>query len=294
MKNLINGHKKVFFGISIIAVILVVFIIFKVNTNNTNSKHGNNNSYTNNKTITFNQLANDNKERLWFDVHGFSNSPDTLNVSTDLKRDNGINALYVTKNGYITKYDSSNVTNSTDPKYKNNKLTIADISKYSDKEIIEKFKELDKLNFEAYINGWVTNSNALNKPDDANTYKALKYNVPKKSKIEIEASDDGTDNKITNEVITNVYEWKADEIANSDPNSDGGIIGGKIEFKPGYYKKESLMLGARKINNSLPKTNIVDGINYGGLGGNILTKIGKDQTLTFDSYDDKNVKRGNN
>lgn len=300
MKSLKNGNKGFFYGIIVIIFVTIVCAVLTIaNKHATKSENKNNNSNStvnskSNSSMSFSELAYENKERLWFSFEGFTNSPSTMAVSTNLDRNKEVKTLFVTKNGYITKYNAENVgtTANIDNDSNTKKLSIKDINKYSDKEIIEKFKQLDKENFESNIKEEIYLKTSIGEDEQANTYKSMTYSAPKSGKLEILATDNGTSDQITNEKLNGIYTWKTDDYNDSEQNhKEDGTIQYPIKFKPGYFKKESFVIGIQNGNSALPTNNIVDGVNFAGFGGNFLTRIGKNQTLHFDSYKNKNVKK---
>jgi len=287
-----KNKRNTVYGIIAIIIFLVCIIIFTVGNKNSNTKNSkqNNSSSTmsKNNSMTFLQLANKNETRLWFSFQGFTNSPSTLSVSTKLDRNETINALFVTKNGYITKYNAENLSNDNDTK----RLSIKDINTYSDKKIIEKFKEIDKKNFESNINSLANTSDELGYTDEANEYRSMKYNVPKRNKIKILASDNGTNNEVTNEKITSIYKWTTTNYNDAEQEHlEDGTVKHPIKFENPDYKTESFVIGIQKGDNALPTSNLIDNINFAGFGGNFVTRIGKNQSLSFDSY--KDIKKEN-
>lgn len=293
MKNLTNGHKKTLYGIIIVIILLVISIILKLGTggDNSNNKTKANSeaqtkaSSSKSSVMKFSQLAYENKERLWFSFQGFTNSPSTLSVSTNLDHASDVDTLFVTKNGYITKYSAENISNDSN----NKRLSIKEINNYSDKKIIEKYKELDKASFDANIQEKINNSNALNETEQAEEYKNMKYSEPKSSKMKISLTKNSADNTVTNEKISGINQWTTDDYNESDQeHNEDGTTKSPIKFKPGYFKTESLVIGVNQGSKALPTKNIVDNINFAGFGGNFVTRIEKNQSLSFDSSKDIN------
>lgn len=284
-----GNSKKIVYTLIVVIIVICVALFLNIH-GKSSSNNADSISQTNKKaSFKFSELAYDNKERLWFSFTGFDNSPDTDAVNTKLSRKTMISDLYVTKNGYITKYTSYSGV-SDDPF-----LTINDLKKYSDKEIIEKFKELDKKNFEHEIQSKIDTDNQLkdNNPQynsDISALQSMKYSYPKPAKMTITATDDGTSSTINNEKINGIYKWTWGTYKDSEQqHNDDGTVKYPINYEPESYKKDSTVIGVAKNEEPLPKDNIVDGINFAGFGGNFLTRIGKDQSLKFDSYKDKHV-----
>lgn len=289
-----GNSKKIVYTLIVVIIVICVALFLNIHSKSS-SNNADSISKTNKKaSFTFSELAYDNKERLWFSFTGFDNSPDTDAVNTKLSRKTRISDLYVTKNGYITKYtsDPGETIYTKDP---STFLTIADLKKYSDKEIIEKFKELDKKNFEHKIQAKIDTDNQLkdNNPQynaDISALQSMKYSYPKPAKMTITATDDGTSSTINNEKINGIYKWTWGTYKDSEQqHNDDGTVKYPINYEPESYKKDSTVIGVAKNEEPLPKDNIVDGINFAGFGGNFLTRIGKDQSLKFDSYKDKHV-----
>ena len=291
-----GSSKKIVYTLIVIIIVICVALFMNIHSKSS-SNNADSISKTNKKaSFKFSELAYDNKERLWFSFTGFVNSPDTDAVDTKLSRETKISDLYVTKNGYITHYtsDQGETIYTKDP---STFLKIADLKKYSDKEIIEKFKELDKKNFEHGIQSKIDADNQLkdNRPElntDISALQSMKYNYPKPGKMTITATDDGTNSTVNNEKINGIYRWSWGDYKDSEQqHNEDGSLKYPINYEPQSYQKGSKVIGVAKGYEPLPKDNIVDGINFAGFGGNFLTRIGKDQSLEFDSYKDKHVKK---
>ncbi|HFU4189779.1 TPA: hypothetical protein ACGO8C_001297 [Streptococcus suis] len=89
------------------------------------------------KTVGFMQLANENKERIWFEVR------DTYGDG-ELSKDDDITYVYRIKGG---KADTFMVAGDSD-----DDITLSDIKNMNDKDILSLFKESDKKDFEDWIN----------------------------------------------------------------------------------------------------------------------------------------------
>lgn len=77
--------------------------------------------------LKMSKLMSEKKNHLWFDI-------DARDIS-DFDRNTGVLEVFVTNNGRITVYNIGD------------KLTVHDINKLSDNQIIKQAKKLDKLNF---------------------------------------------------------------------------------------------------------------------------------------------------
>lgn len=284
--NRTAGKRNILYAIIIIIIVIVIAVFFKIKNNSSSSSSNANSNKS--SSLKFAELAYENKERLWFSFTGFENSPNTDAVNTKLSRNAQVSNLYVTKNGYITEYSADTFDTDNDSKM----ITVDDINKYSDKKIIERFKELDKINFDNKLKAQIDQSNSLSQTAEASEYQAMKYSAPKAGKITISAMNDGTSNKVTNEKISGIYTWTWGKYNDADQqHNDDGSVKSPIKFEPESYKKESLTIGVAKGNEPLAKNNVVDNINFAGFGGNFLTRIDKKQSLKFDSYKDKHVNK---
>ncbi|HEM3683084.1 TPA: hypothetical protein U1D20_000540 [Streptococcus suis] len=92
------------------------------------------------KTVGFMQLANENKERIWFKVRD-------SNGDGEVSKDDDIAYVYRIKGG---KADTFRVAVSSD-----DDITLSDIKNMNDKDILSLFKELDKMEFDEWINGTI-------------------------------------------------------------------------------------------------------------------------------------------
>ena len=121
-------------GVWVVAIIAMVLIV-KHNDNQAVANRQGDSSISSDKSsqvgkaeqLKMSKLMSEKKNHLWFDI-------DARDIS-DFDRNTGVLEVFVTNNGRITVYNIGD------------KLTVHDINKLSDNQIIKQAKKLDKLNF---------------------------------------------------------------------------------------------------------------------------------------------------
>ncbi|HFI0351082.1 TPA: hypothetical protein ACGOZT_000606 [Streptococcus suis] len=136
------------------------------------------------KTVGFMQLANENKERIWFHV------TDT-NYDGEISKDDGIENIYVIKNSKVDTYHIYD-------------LNLAYIKDKKDSEIIKLAKEYDEKYFEEQKKEIIDNANAsieISK-DNLEYYKSLnpEYELDK-SDVEYKIQEEESNIQENNQVL---------------------------------------------------------------------------------------------
>ncbi|HFI0130085.1 TPA: hypothetical protein ACGPAJ_000370 [Streptococcus suis] len=122
------------------------------------------------KTVGFMQLANENKERIWFDVND-SNDDDLIS------KDDTVDRVFVIKNGKVDIYHTTGVE-------------LSEFKDMSDKDIVKLMKQMDKEFIDSEIEGMIQSIN-VSIEDEESMIKELEsqdqeYNSPGASQTEID------------------------------------------------------------------------------------------------------------
>lgn len=213
------------------------------------------------------------KNHLWFDI-------DARDIS-DFDRNTGVLEVFVTNNGRITVYNIGD------------KLTVHDINKLSDNQIIKQAKKLDKLNFnKAKKNTIDTIKKTMQDDDDLeedvdqahaqgriDQLNAIHYPKRQAYPIKIKAYDDGKSQDVVEEKLV----VKSKGINYQFDEEDHSLIT-DIDYKLITSNAETIFMGQNSFNAT------VDNVQYAGLDDpTFITKVKNNQTFTFDSYKDKLV-----
>lgn len=279
-------------GVLVVAIIATVLVV-KHNSNGTSA----NGQSSNGKQIKLSQVLSEKKDRLWFTF--------TSDDDNGITRKSNVYTVYVTNNGKMTEYNTKG------------ELTIKDISKLSDKQIIDKVKKLDKKDFLKqladekesvqydidqntkdndtydYANTGDTDEEIAeqrseNSEDIANhqayvdKLNKVKYQAPKAVKIKLNAYDNGS----TQDVIKETFSYPKKVLVTSSEYDfeEGGPVYALPDYEDDY-----------DINFETPVyPTVVDKVIYGGISDKkgedtLYTRVKKGQTIILDSYKDKYV-----
>ena len=267
-------------GVWVVAIIATVLIV-KHNDNQTVATGQDDSSISSDTSsqvgkseqLKMSKLMSEKKNHLWFNT-------DARDVS-DFDRNTGVSGVYVTNNGRITAYSTADG------------LTVHDINKLSDKQIIKQAKKLDKSNFNeskkntidttkkamkdgVYLGEDVDQAHAQGLIDQLN---AIHYPKPQTNPIKIKAYDDGKSQDVVEEKL--VVKYKG---INYQVNGEERSSINDFDYKLINGNAETIFMGQNSFNAT------VDNVQYAGLDDpTFITKVKNNQTFTFDSYKDKLV-----
>lgn len=246
------------------------------------------------KTVGFMQLANENKERIWFQVK------DT-NDDGEISKDDGIQNIYVIKNSKVDTYHIYD-------------LNLAYIKDKKDSEIIKLAKEYDEKYFDeqkkAIIDG--ANLHIENSKTSIEDYKSLEVeDEAQKEMIELDIEDEESFIQENNQVIEAVKELNYEDAlklystypleAKVETDSSGNNVASEeITFLSYELIQEDYVgpytIASNEITSDLDAPifgEIYDkfytGYSFSGDSFLITSSLDKNVTLGFDTLDTKNV-----
>lgn len=246
------------------------------------------------KTVGFMQLANENKERIWFQVK------DT-NDDGEISKDDGIQNIYVIKNSKVDTYHIYD-------------LNLAYIKDKKDSEIIKLAKEYDEKYFDeqkkVIIDG--ANHNIENSKTSIEDYKSLEVeDEAQKEMIELDIEDEESNIQENNQVIEAVKKLNYEDAlklystypleAKVETDSSGNNVASEeITFLSYELIQEDYVgpytIASNEITSDLDSPifgEIYDkfytGYSFSGDSFLITSSLDKNVTLGFDTLDTKNV-----
>ncbi|NQJ72250.1 hypothetical protein HO539_02695 [Streptococcus suis] len=246
------------------------------------------------KTVGFMQLANENKERIWFQVK------DT-NDDGEISKDDGIQNIYVIKNSKVDTYHIYD-------------LNLAYIKDKKDSEIIKLAKEYDEKYFDeqkkVIIDG--ANHHIENSKTSIEDYKSLEVeDEAQKEMIELDIEDEESNIQENNQVIEAVKKLNYEDAlklystypleAKVETDSSGNNVASEeITFLSYELIQEDYVgpytIASNEITSDLDSPifgEIYDkfytGYSFSGDSFLITSSLDKNVTLGFDTLDTKNV-----
>ncbi|HEM5489787.1 TPA: hypothetical protein U1617_000303 [Streptococcus suis] len=246
------------------------------------------------KTVGFMQLANENKERIWFQVK------DT-NDDGEISKDDGIKNIYVIKNSKVDTYHIYD-------------LNLAYIKDKKDSEIINLAKEYDEKYFDEQKKVIIDDANFYIESSKASieNYKSLEVeDEAQKEMIELDIEDEERYIQENNQVIEAVKELNYEDAlklystypleAKVETDSSGNNVASEeITFLSYELIQEDdvspYTIASNEITSDLDAPifgEIYDkfytGYSFSGDSFLITSSLDKNVTLGFDTLDTKNV-----
>ncbi|MDW8751224.1 hypothetical protein Q7W34_07190 [Streptococcus suis] len=246
------------------------------------------------KTVGFMQLANENKERIWFQVK------DT-NDDGEISKDDGIQNIYVIKNSKVDTYHIYD-------------LNLAYIKDKKDSEIIKLAKEYDEKYFDEQKKVIIDDANWYieNSKTSIEDYKSLEVeDEAQKEMIELDIADEESNIQKNNQVIEAVKKLNYEDAlklystypleAKVETDSSGNNVASEeITFLSYELIQEDYVgpytIASNEITSDLDSPifgEIYDkfytGYSFSGDSFLITSSLDKNVTLGFDTLDTKNV-----